>query len=128
MMVDDDLLQDDTQWDDDILRKTRLQENEPEDTDDWTDEQWDELVTRRFNNGIESETEVTDTLERPAHESEGWGWSDCRDVALRSGGTVTGELATSVYGARVDYIYASPALLRECGGGLESSPPPAASR
>ena len=80
---------------------------------DYTDEQWDELVTRRFNNGIESETEVTDTLERPAHESEGWGWSDCRDVALRSGGTVTGELATSVYGARVDYIYASPALLRE---------------
>lgn len=78
---------------------------------DYSDAQWTELETRRFNNGIESVTDLTDALERPT-QSGGWGWSDCRAVALRDGGTVTGELATSVYGARVDYVWASPALLR----------------
>ena len=52
------------------------------------------------------------SVERCADQG-GWGWSDCRDVALCNGRTVTGDLATSVYGARVDYIWASPAMLRD---------------
>ena len=78
---------------------------------DYSDAQWDALVSQRAKADIASESDLTQALERQI-ELGGWGWSDCRDVALRDGGTVTGELATSVYGARVDYIWASPAVLR----------------
>lgn len=79
---------------------------------DYSDAQWAALVSKRAEHGIKSATELTDTLERRADQG-GWGWSDCRDVALCNGRTVTGDLATSVYGARVDYIWASPAMLRD---------------
>ena len=70
------------------------------------------LVEARAKYGIESETDLTQAIERSV-ELGGWGWSDCRELAMRGGGTVAGELATSVYGARVDYMWASPAMQRD---------------
>ena len=57
--------------------------------------------------GIESETALIEQIERPA-DSGGWGLADCRAAARR----VVGPTATSVYGARVDYVWGSPAAMQ----------------
>jgi endonuclease/exonuclease/phosphatase (EEP) superfamily protein YafD len=64
---------------------------------DYRDEEWDGIVRARQRAGIETETELTEQLERPA-DAGGWGLSDCRAVARH----VAGATATSVHGARVD--------------------------
>ena len=79
---------------------------------DYSETQWTALVAERAKYGIESETDLTQAIERSV-ELGGWGWSDCRELAMRGGRTVAGELATSVYGARVDYMWASPAMQRD---------------
>lgn len=76
---------------------------------DYSDAAWEALVRSRARVDIESETRVTEELQRPPDATGGWGLTDCRAVA----GRVGGETATSVYGARVDYVWASAAALEQ---------------
>ena len=78
---------------------------------DYSDAQWEALVSQPRPTGQVR----PHASPRTKIELGGWGWSDCRDVALRDGGTVTGELATSVYGARVDAGPRPPAAIDRRG-------------
>jgi len=76
---------------------------------DYSDARWQTLMRERAESSIESETHVTDLLEQ-SPSNGGWSWADCRSVAA-SQSRFHGDMATSVYGARVDYVWATPAAL-----------------
>jgi endonuclease/exonuclease/phosphatase family metal-dependent hydrolase len=78
---------------------------------DYSNEEWEALCEKRAKATIKSETAVTDTLEAgPTVEEAGpWGLTDCATAAA---GNRTGPTASSVYGARVDYIWANHAAMQ----------------
>jgi hypothetical protein len=79
---------------------------------DYSDEEWETLCEQRSKAMIGSPTATTDTLEAgpTAEEAGPWRLTDCAAAAVAGGRT--GPTATSVYGARVDYIWANQAAMR----------------
>jgi endonuclease/exonuclease/phosphatase family metal-dependent hydrolase len=78
---------------------------------DYSDDEWEALCEQRAKAMVKSETAVTDTLEAgPTEEEAGpWGLTDCATAAAENR---TGPIASSVYGARVDYIWANHAAMQ----------------
>jgi len=75
---------------------------------DYDDAEWRKIVDGRERASIKTETEVVDALELPSQRGGRWDLADCRSLAAQT----TGAMPTSVFGARVDYVWLSAAARR----------------
>jgi len=77
--------------------------------DDYNDDEWKALVRSREQAHIETETALVEALELPSERGGRWDVADCRSLAARTAGATP----TSIYGARVDYLWLSAAARRK---------------